>query len=286
MAAAVVLTASSAAQDNDWQARNQDPDFDSVSTPPVQSSLSAESIIAILRQVPDLLALAKQEAGLRLAVDPGTITDDAIYAQIRRDANLRMQITGELSRRGYDVSSDVAGGPIEGAPQASSRQNPRPTERDDEGTQFISGHDGLGASLGESPSHRVGEDGESDETTTAPRGGKMAGRPKAEARPAAVEETTEPRMVRRPNPYPKIPSLQDLYSQFPSAEVKLKRFGGDVFRYGTGNADALPMDLPAGPDYVLGPGDGLVLNLWGSISERLNRTVDRQGQIALPEAGP
>jgi protein involved in polysaccharide export with SLBB domain len=28
-----------------------------------------------------------------------------------------------------------------------------------------------------------------------------------------------------------------------------------------------------------------VLNLWGSISQRLTRTVDRQGQIALPEAG-
>ena len=45
------------------------------------------------------------------------------------------------------------------------------------------------------------------------------------------------------------------------------------------------MDLPVGPDYVLGPGDALVLNLWGSTSQRLNRTIDRQGQIALPEAG-
>ena len=45
------------------------------------------------------------------------------------------------------------------------------------------------------------------------------------------------------------------------------------------------MDLPVGPDYVLGPGDGLVINLWGSISQRLSRSVDRQGQVALPEAG-
>ena len=39
---------------------------------------------------------------------------------------------------------------------------------------------------------------------------------------------------------------------------QLKRFGSDTFRYGTGNAEELPIDLPAGPDYVLGPGDSLV----------------------------
>jgi len=46
------------------------------------------------------------------------------------------------------------------------------------------------------------------------------------------------------------------------------------------------MDLPAGPDYVVGPGDGLAIDLWGGVSQRLMRTVDRGGQITLPEAGP
>ncbi len=45
------------------------------------------------------------------------------------------------------------------------------------------------------------------------------------------------------------------------------------------------MDLPAGPDYVLGPGDSLIVNMWGGESNRLTRTIDRQGQIDLPEAG-
>jgi protein involved in polysaccharide export with SLBB domain len=45
------------------------------------------------------------------------------------------------------------------------------------------------------------------------------------------------------------------------------------------------MDLPVGPDYVLGSGDNLVVNLWGGHSDRLSLTIDRQGQIALPEAG-
>lgn len=46
------------------------------------------------------------------------------------------------------------------------------------------------------------------------------------------------------------------------------------------------MDLPVDSDYVLGPGDALVINLWGSAPQRLNRTIDRQGQLAVAEAGP
>jgi protein involved in polysaccharide export with SLBB domain len=82
-----------------------------------------------------------------------------------------------------------------------------------------------------------------------------------------------------------MPSLQGLYSQFPVAETKLRRFGSDAFLIGAGNVNELPMDLPAGPDYVLGPGDSLVVNMWGGQSNRLARIIDRQGQIALPEAG-
>jgi protein involved in polysaccharide export with SLBB domain len=59
----------------------------------------------------------------------------------------------------------------------------------------------------------------------------------------------------------------------------------DIFENGTGNFDQLPMDLPAGPEYVLGPGDGLNVDLWGSVSQRLHRVVDRQGRLSLPEIG-
>jgi len=45
------------------------------------------------------------------------------------------------------------------------------------------------------------------------------------------------------------------------------------------------MDLPVGPDYVLGVGDNIAVNMWGGRSDRLSLTIDRQGQIALPEAG-
>jgi protein involved in polysaccharide export with SLBB domain len=109
-------------------------------------------------------------------------------------------------------------------------------------------------------------------------------RPRPEAE--VEDETAELQLKPHAYPYPELPSLRDLYSQLPASAGRLKRFGSDIFRRGTGNADELPMDLPVGPDYVLGPGDALVINLWGSAPQRLNRTIDRQGQLAVAEAGP
>jgi protein involved in polysaccharide export with SLBB domain len=110
------------------------------------------------------------------------------------------------------------------------------------------------------------------------------------ARPQAPTITTVetppavPQQIQMANPYGLL-SLQDLYTQIPSAGGKLRRFGSDAFLLGTGNANELPLDLPVGPDYVLGPGDNIVVNMWGGHSDRLSLTIDRQGQIALLEAG-
>lgn len=93
-------------------------------------------------------------------------------------------------------------------------------------------------------------------------------------------------MVRRPNPYADVPSLYDLYVQAGATNRPLERFGLAVFRKGEANPAYLPMDLPVGPNYVLGPGDSLSIDLWGGVSQRLLRTVDREGRVALPEAGP
>jgi len=94
-----------------------------------------------------------------------------------------------------------------------------------------------------------------------------------------------PTFRRRPNPYANVPSLFDLYEQVAGRSQAVDRFGESIFINGTGNLERLPMDLPAGPDYVLGPGDGITVELWGSVAERLKRTVDREGRIALPEVG-
>jgi protein involved in polysaccharide export with SLBB domain len=93
-------------------------------------------------------------------------------------------------------------------------------------------------------------------------------------------------MIHKGNPYSDIPSLYDMYVQAAPRDREPERFGMEVFRNGTRALDAIPMDLPVGPDYVVGPGDGLAINLWGGISQRINRSVDREGRITLPEAGP
>jgi polysaccharide export outer membrane protein len=93
-------------------------------------------------------------------------------------------------------------------------------------------------------------------------------------------------MVHKVNPYADIPSLYDMYVQAASRDRQPDRFGMEIFRNGTREQDAIPMDLPVGPDYVVGPGDGLAINLWGGVSQRLVRLVDREGRISLPEAGP
>ncbi len=95
----------------------------------------------------------------------------------------------------------------------------------------------------------------------------------------------QPALRHRPNPYADVPSLYDLYSQYSDRSVNLQRFGSEIFRTGTGNMDLLPMDMPVGPEYVLGPGDGLNIQLWGGVSSRLVRVVDRQGRVSLPEVG-
>jgi len=46
------------------------------------------------------------------------------------------------------------------------------------------------------------------------------------------------------------------------------------------------MDVPVGPDYILGPGDDLAINIYGAMESGGVRTVDRNGQIILPSAGP
>lgn len=89
-----------------------------------------------------------------------------------------------------------------------------------------------------------------------------------------------------PSQYWDMSSLNDLYTQLPARPGRLERFGSDVFASGAGNAKELPIDLPVGPDYVLGIGDSLMVNMWGAHSERLSTFIDRQGQVVLPEAGP
>ena len=99
-------------------------------------------------------------------------------------------------------------------------------------------------------------------------------------------QPSAPELVRARGPYNDIPSLYDMYVQAIPRPAIPKRFGVEVFENGTRDSQVIPMDLPAGPDYVVGPGDGLSINFWGGMTQRVYRVVDREGRISLPEVGP
>jgi protein involved in polysaccharide export with SLBB domain len=103
-----------------------------------------------------------------------------------------------------------------------------------------------------------------------------------------AREATTPnqRLVRSPNPYQEIPSLYDMYLQASARPPAVERFGMQVFENGTRDLQSLPMDLPVGPDYVLGTGDTVSVDLWGGVARRFRSVVDREGRLSLPEVGP
>jgi len=101
----------------------------------------------------------------------------------------------------------------------------------------------------------------------------------SQAKPAGSAST------QLPEGYVDYPALGTLYRQVPSSGGAVERFGSEIFAFGSGNAETVPMDLPVGPDYVLGIGDSLAVNIWGGHSDHINLVIDRQGQVVLPEAG-
>ncbi|HKV63626.1 MAG TPA: SLBB domain-containing protein [Candidatus Acidoferrum sp.] len=103
---------------------------------------------------------------------------------------------------------------------------------------------------------------------------------------AKEEDVTPVRMVHRSSPYADIPSLYDMYVQTSARQRPNERFGLAAFRNSYNDPRAIPMDLPVGPDYVVGPGDGLAIDLWGGVTQRFVRVVDREGRVSLPEVGP
>ena len=128
------------------------------------------------------------------------------------------------------------------------------------------------------------ENGMSNAPNTFGAEGAFAPQPEVYFRPNTT--ILSQAMLRQPNPYMDVPSLYDMYLQASPQPPAPERFGMQVFENGTRNAQLIPFDLPVGPDYVVGPGDGLAINLWGGVSQQFLRTVDKEGRVSLPEAGP
>ena len=88
------------------------------------------------------------------------------------------------------------------------------------------------------------------------------------------------------SPYPDNPALRDLYRQYSIQDgKKLERFGASLFRNDSGNVNKSTMDVPVGADYVLGPGDTVMLDISGGDPQRVRAVVDSAGRISLPGGG-
>jgi protein involved in polysaccharide export with SLBB domain len=258
-----------------------------------RSSLTAAQITLILQQKPELVVELKslvadqlQQQGVAAQAD--SITDEMLLSQISTNAALRSSITVWLRARGY-VSADEMDRLLSSSAADDAEQSPL--------SALSSGVPLDGAGLSGSSSglsgaaSATGQPSMIDNTIASTRGkGSSTTRT---ARPTDKQTrsiTDEPETLRLPAPY-NLSSLRDLYTQVPPDSTKLKRFGSEVFTNrdgltagGLGNR-SMPVDLPIGPDYVLGSGDGLTINLWGGISQSFARVIDREGKIALPEAG-
>ena len=70
-----------------------------------------------------------------------------------------------------------------------------------------------------------------------------------------------------------------------SVDRRLRQFGYNLFD-APSSTFAPVENVPVGPDYVVGPGDTLFITMWGLVENSFQVTVDRNGEIVLPKAGP
>jgi protein involved in polysaccharide export with SLBB domain len=86
-------------------------------------------------------------------------------------------------------------------------------------------------------------------------------------------------------------TIEDAFSRFfllQGMTGQLKQFGYNFFDVGFSGALPL-MDVPVGPDYILGPEDTLSIHIWNVPEPTLNRSyispVERDGTIFIPQLG-
>jgi len=253
----------------------------------VNSATSAANANAALRNFlqnrPEVMDQLKLLLTQRMSdegtlVDEQSVTDDIVYQRLQTDPAFRNEAIRSLVELGYMSEDDArklqGTGMNPALPQAAEvRENMNP----EPGSTAQGYPEGL-------PSGTTTESGVTGTTRQTQRTtGTLGSQP---PQPRYDDSTLNPKTLRQKNPYPSLPSARDLYTQFPQQPQTLKRFGADIFRPDVIGMRNFPMDMPAGPDYVLGPGDNLTINTWGGVTQRITRVVDREGRISLPEAGP
>lgn len=77
---------------------------------------------------------------------------------------------------------------------------------------------------------------------------------------------------------------ETIAQETPSQKSGLRLFGHDIFE-GSGEVFATILVALPPADYTLGPGDNLIINVWGRVDLELNLTVDREGKVFIPKVG-
>lgn len=257
---------------------------------------SVEDLRNQLRRDPGLALKVKQavidraEAEGRI-VDPAELTDDALYRMLANDPTVAAIASEKIVEARFIAQSKVRQGQAEARQDGSEADIVTPLESDISRTVSdpVSNRldpnrreDVHGIRAGAEPMATVApEQGTPAQASYVRESTPVLNNGEPDRRPT----TDVPLFTSRPNPYGKNPMLADMYSQVSPDKPLLQRFGASIFRTSTGNGSDLPMDMPVGPDYVIGPGDGLKIELWGGIAEALERVIDREGKVALPEVG-
>lgn len=88
-------------------------------------------------------------------------------------------------------------------------------------------------------------------------------------------------------PDDKLPTLTNPFQQFIEQTYgnPLPLFGYELFQ-NVPTTFAPVQNIPVTQDYVVGPGDELVIRAWGQIDVDLRTVVDREGNVNIPRVGP
>lgn len=86
-----------------------------------------------------------------------------------------------------------------------------------------------------------------------------------------------------PQPRPALTDFQQMVAATTGRTLPI--FGASIFAGTMPSTFAPVIDVPVTPDYVIGPGDELRVQIWGQVNLRASYVVDRTGAISLPGAG-